>query len=244
MHIERTPQVIPGLLARGGTLLAGDPKKGKSTIALNWCIAVASRDEVAMGRLPCEHGAALYLCLEDNWERLQGRLDKALMGKPKPERLHFALEWLPVDQGGDEQFDAWMEMHPDTKLIVVDTFEIVRPTENKSENVYRKDYRDVRRFKTVGDRHQIAVLLIHHLSKGIASGDADIFRRFNGSQGMLAAADTSIALESAPDSLVGTLHFRGRDVGHGKTQLYWNPTVETWFMDEYGEVGKRSPKDS
>lgn len=177
MRLERTPQVVPGLVARGMTLLCGSPKRGKSASALDWCLAVSTVNGKAAGTLRTEFGDVLYISLEDSWERLQYRLDTALQGEPQPDRLHLALEWLHFDQGGEEQLDAWMEAYPDTRLICIDTFEIMRQTKKvPGLNAYQQDYHDLRAFKKFADRHKIAVVCVHHTNKTKMTDGDDIFR--------------------------------------------------------------------
>lgn len=84
--------VVPGLLPEGVTLLAGKPKLGKSWLALGLGMAVASGG-VALGTKQVECGDVLYLALEDNPRRLQGRLGKMLAGGEAPKGLYYATEW-------------------------------------------------------------------------------------------------------------------------------------------------------
>lgn len=233
-NIRKTPHVIPGLITRGATLLAGTPKAKKSFLAADWCLAVGSDDRKAMARLGCEHGDSLYVSLEDSWERLQDRLRKMLGGRQMPSRMHLALEWPAIDQGGEELIGEWMEEYPNTKLIVFDTFEVVRPTEKKEGNPYRRDYSDVRWFKRVADAHGIAIVLVHHLNQSPKSGEDDIFRRINGTAGLIGAADTNLVLEVFQDRDDAVLHFKGRDVG-GKLGMSWIWDSWSWVASSHCE---------
>src|SRR6266566_7408783 len=56
--------VLEGLLPAGCTLLTGRAKDGKSMLAWNLCIAVATGG-IALGRESVEQGSVLYLALED-----------------------------------------------------------------------------------------------------------------------------------------------------------------------------------
>jgi RecA-family ATPase len=56
---------------------AGKPKLGKSWLALSLAEAIAAGG-VAFGVKRVEQGKTLYLALEDNHRRLQGRLKKVL----------------------------------------------------------------------------------------------------------------------------------------------------------------------
>jgi RecA-family ATPase len=53
---------VPGLLPEGLTIIAGNPKAGKSWLVLDFCVAVASGGN-ALGNIACEPGDVLYLAL-------------------------------------------------------------------------------------------------------------------------------------------------------------------------------------
>ncbi len=69
--------VVPGYIAEGLTVLAGRPKLGKSWLALDLAVAVATGG-AALGSIRVEQGDVLYLALEDNERRLQKRLMQLL----------------------------------------------------------------------------------------------------------------------------------------------------------------------
>ncbi len=64
--------ILPGILPEGLTILAGKPKMGKSWLALDLSVAVATGGKV-LG-LQVEQAGVLYLALEDTKRRLQDRL--------------------------------------------------------------------------------------------------------------------------------------------------------------------------
>jgi AAA domain len=90
---------VPKVIPQGVTILAGKPKMGKGWFVLGAGVAI-STGGVALGKVPVEQGDCLYLALEDNRRRLQGRLDKLLVGTPPPVHLHIATEWPRFDEGG------------------------------------------------------------------------------------------------------------------------------------------------
>ena len=61
----------------GLTLLAARPKIGKTWLALDIAIAVATGG-YCLGDIKCEQGDVLFLALEDNKRRMQRRLTKLL----------------------------------------------------------------------------------------------------------------------------------------------------------------------
>ena len=68
--------IVKPILHEGTTLLSGDPKVGKSFLALQIAIAVAGSASHVFGSLDVElHGQVLYLALDDGSERrIQERL--------------------------------------------------------------------------------------------------------------------------------------------------------------------------
>jgi hypothetical protein len=239
--IRRVPHLVPGVIPRGFNLLAGDPKKGKSLLALDMSLAVASEDRRTMNRLGCEHGEVLYLTLEDSWERVQDRMNQMLAGKPKPPRLTFSLEWPRIDQGGEELLDEWLDQHPEARLIIVDTLELLRPVEKREGSLYRQDYDSVRWFKRIADRRNITVIGVHHLNQTTTKGDGDIFKRISGSAGLIGAADNALVLERLEGENSAVLHYRGRDVG-GRLSLYWNDELFQWIASSHVDWGDPGAK--
>ena len=79
--------VIDRLLPQGVNVLAGSSKIGKSWLALWLCLQVAKGESV--WGLATHGGTVLYLCLEDNFTRIQNRLFQ--ITDDAPETLHLSL---------------------------------------------------------------------------------------------------------------------------------------------------------
>src|ERR1700674_538103 len=88
---------VRGVLAEGLGLLVGRPKIGKSWLALNVAVAIASGGR-ALGQIPVEAGDVLYLALEDNERRLRSRLTSILGNDACPDRLTLSTSWPKLDQ--------------------------------------------------------------------------------------------------------------------------------------------------
>jgi RecA-family ATPase len=89
---------VDGLFPEGLAFMCGAPKLGKSWMGLGLGIAVASGG-YALSSIAVEQGDVLYLALEDNARRLQGRLRLLLKGAAASEGLHFELEWPRLNEG-------------------------------------------------------------------------------------------------------------------------------------------------
>ena len=155
------PFVVEDLLPQGLHLLAGAPKIGKSWLALWLCLCAAQGKPLwNFATKPCE---ALYLCLEDSFQRIQSRLFD--LTEDAPPSLHFAVMAEQLHSGLVEQIEQFLQEHPATGLVVIDTLQRIRAVGSEA-NPYASDYRDIGVLKALADRHRIAVLLIHHLLDG------------------------------------------------------------------------------
>lgn len=215
--------IIESMIAPGLHLLAGPRKEGKSWLVLWLCLQIAMGRNV--WRWSTKQGTALYLCLEDNISRIQGRFKAILNGNKPPPNIHFALMSKTVKNGLIEQLDMWMEQHPDTCFIVIDTLQKVRKA-SSTNNVYAEDYEDVGSIKEVADKHGIAILLVHHLRKLL---DTDIFNMISGSTGITGCVDGIFVLKKEDrKSQEGTLYGTGRDIEDMEILLSFNKQKHIW----------------
>jgi hypothetical protein len=195
---------VDGFLAEGVTLLAGKPKIGKSWMALDFAIAVATGG-MALGSVQCRKGQVLYCALEDNHRRLQGRMRK-LYGSADhwPAGLHFATQVKHLNDGLVEDLRAWIEVHR-AKLVIIDTFAAVRPQSRREG--YDADYAALSPLQEMAGQMGIAIVLIHHLRKML--GD-DPFDMILGTTGLTGAVDTAFVLSRGKQGV--TLYGRGREI--------------------------------
>lgn len=177
---------VEGILPAGVAILGGKPKMGKSWLALGLAVAVAAGGR-ALGKVPVDEGPALYLALEDNRRRLQSRMKKLLAEGEAPAGLALATEWPRLGEGGLENLEAWLEENPAARLIVVDTLKKIRPaagTGNRS--LYDVDYEALEPLIPLAGKHNVAVLVVHHLRKMLA---ADPLDELSGSTGLSGGVD-------------------------------------------------------
>ena len=111
------PPIIENLLHSGAYLLAGAPKIGKSWLALWLCLCVSQGQ--ALWNFATTQGEALYLSLEDSFQRIQMRLFD--LTEDAPPTLHFAIMADTLKHGLEQQIEQFLTEHSDTKLVVIDT---------------------------------------------------------------------------------------------------------------------------
>ncbi len=207
-----------GIVPEGVSLLVSRPKLGKSYMALDLALAVATGGK-ALGCIPVEGGEALGLFLEDNRRRLKKRLKGLLEGAPAPKALHLFTEWRRADKGGLEELDAWLAAHAQTRIVIIDTLARFRPTNPKNSSQYAQDYDALAGLQTLAGRHQVAVLILHHDRK---LGADDWIDQISGTLGLSGAADGLLGLFRPRGSQDGTLKVTGRDVEEAEFAVHFD----------------------
>ncbi len=228
LGLELTPirWSVPGMVPEGVTLLAGKPKLGKSWLALGIAIAI-STGGVALGTRPVEEGEVLYMALEDNHRRLRKRMEKLLTGDP-PERLHIATEWPRMDEGGADALGRWLQAYPDARLVVVDILKRVRPRTSPNRGVYDADYEALEAMQSLAAKHEVGILVVHHLRKQGASDPVD---EISGSTGLSGGADGVLVLKRDRGRADAYLHVTGREIEEeAELALKWNAELATWTL--------------
>ena len=171
--------IIDGLLTHGLYVLAGAQKVRKSQMAMDICLSIATGAPV-LSRETIQ-GTALYLCLEDNYQRVQDRLFQ--MNATPVENLNFALIADKIGAGLEEQIENFKKEHDDLKIVVVDVIQMVH---SNVESSYGSDYAELISLKQLAYRLGICILLIHHTRK---CKDNDPFNLISGSTGISGSAD-------------------------------------------------------
>lgn len=213
--------VVDSLISQGLHVLAGSPKVGKSWLAL-WLSVTVAKGEPVWG-MQTRQGTTLYLCLEDSRLRIQNRLFEIM--EDAPPSVHFCTEGFIIGGGLEERLETFIDVHPDTVLIIIDTLQMVRGT--GYDNTYANDYRDLSILKKLADKHGVAILLIHHLRK---EGSDDVFNRISGTAGVQGAVDSSFTLiEDKRGSGKAKLSCIGRDIEYREIVLERNED-NVWEM--------------
>jgi hypothetical protein len=217
---------IARLVPEGLALLAGRPKAGKSFLALQMALSVATGRNW-LEESSCEQGDVLFLALEDGGRRMKQRLSDMIWalstystspngrggwiihrrGPFVPPNLHFATDWPRMDEGCVERLETFLDEHPNTRLVVIDVLQRVVVRE-KGKTMYEADYEALRPLHGLARDRGIAILVVHHSRKAKAE---DIFETVSGSNGLTGAADTILVLEKQRGRR-SILHVTGRDI--------------------------------
>lgn len=224
--------VVEGLLPVGLSILGGRPKMGKSWLALDIALAVARGGYVLSAEAPCIQGACLVLALEDTPRRLQARLRKLVPSGDWPTALSFVTE---VASGNTVEtcVDHWISKAENPRLVVVDTLAKVRPPARPND--YAADYAAIAGWKKLADRHDIAVVVVHHVRKG---GADDPIEAVSGTFGITGAADSILVLNR--DGQGASLSGRGRDLEEFDSAAVFDRETCRWSLTGNTAEARRS----
>ena len=229
------PPIIDGLLYPGTYLFAGAPKVGKSFFMAQLAYHVSTG--LKLWDYDVKQGTVLYLALEDDYQRLQERMFR-MFGIEGSDCLYFAVVAKQLGQGLDQQLTNFMQEHPDTKLIIVDTLQKVREIGGESYS-YANDYDIVGQMKRFADQNGICMLLVHHTRKQTAG---DKFEMISGTNGLLGCADGAFLMHKEKRTdMSATLDIVGRDQPDQKLFLIRDPERLVWNLD-HAEAEKHEKK--
>ena len=230
---------IDSILPHGLFILAGSSKIGKSWLALDIACAVANGG--ALWQYSATQGEVLYLALEDNHKRLQERLNKVspICDIDATTDIHFVTKTKKLGDGLVEQLTEFLDTHPQTKLIIIDTLQYVR-NNGKFTGTYSGDYHDMDMMRENISGREITMLLITHNHK---SDDADPLNRVIGSTGLTGAVDGIFVLEkNKRNGNAAQLTIANRDTESHQFNLRfdrqdcrWYFISETYADDDCGE---------
>ncbi len=226
--LRKTLFIVEGLIPQGLSVLSGASKIGKSWLMLWLGMQVARGNPVwEFETHKCD---VLYLCLEDTHVRIQNRLYQ--LTDEAPAELRIATTSYQIGNGLEQQIEDYLTDFPNTKLVIIDTFQKVRDSRNTlgKSGMYAGDYDDITALKTISDKFGIAVMVVHHVRKMKDANDP--FNEVTGSTGITGAADTSFILKRSRSSEMGTLLATGRDIEYQELTLKFDNGTHLWELVE------------
>ena len=128
----------------------------------------------------------------------------------------------------EEQLKRFVQEHPDTKLIIIDTLQKIREAGGDKYS-YANDYEVVGKLKRFADDCGVCLLLVHHTRKQQAD---DKFDMISGTNGLAGAADGAFLLqkEKRTDG-TATLDVVGRDQQDQRFYLTKDKERLTWTLE-------------
>lgn len=202
--------IVPGIVPEGSTILVGPPKAGKSWLALNIALSVATGTP-ALGNITLvKPRPVLMFALEDSDRRMKDRIS-IITGNSNdaPENFYYDTHIDPNYLF--TTIDQWLYEYGHQKpLVILDTLGKAMPPSNSNESAYQRDYRiGARLKKCVDDYPGSGLMMLHHDRK--AETD-DFVDAVSGTHGLAGSADTIIVLKRDRLEDEGFINVTGRDV--------------------------------
>ena len=227
--------LLKGLIPETGlVVLAGAHKLGKSWFALQLSLAVAHGGRFLNEDI--EAGDVLYLALEDNPRRMQNRVNLLLQhddfNAEALERFHYIHEIEPLDLGGLEHIRAWLETHPNAKIVVVDVLK--RALSGRLDfNDYGAVTAALGPLQRLAGECGVVILAVTHTRKGLSDG-GDPFDRVLGSTAIASVADATLILARDRMQNAATLAVTGRDIEERELAIQRDPDTALWSLNGDG----------
>lgn len=231
------PAIVENLIYPGTYILAGAPKVGKSFLVAQLAYHIATGQK--LWDYEVKQSTVLYLALEDDHRRLQKRMNR-MFGVDGTANLYFAITAKKLGEGLEDQLEEFINLHPDTRLIIIDTLQKIRQGNGDSYS-YANDYECVGNLKKFADQKEICLLIVHHTRKQQAS---DKFDMISGTTGILGCADGAFVLQKERRTdCSATLDIVGRDQCDQKLYLIRNQEKLLWDLDHTETELWKSPPD-
>lgn len=231
------PPVVEGLLYPGVYLFVGAPKVGKSFLMAQLGYHVSQG--LPLWGYAVHRGTVLYLALEDNYPRLQERLYR-MFGADSAGGLFLSISARTLGGGLEKQLEGFVQEHPDTRLIIIDTLQKIREAGDERYS-YASDYEVITKLKRFADASGVCLLLVHHTRKQQAD---DRFDKISGTNGLMGAADGVFLLqkERRTDS-AATLDISGRDLQDQRLYLKKDEERLVWELERRETELHKEPPD-
>jgi hypothetical protein len=225
---------VKDLIAEGVTVLAGKPKKGKSTLCLNLALDVAS-GRPALGHFDTTRCEVLYLAIEDKQRRMQKRLRQVLYERKVPKGLYLTYTWNTVDAGGIADLERFLDAHTLVGVVIIDTFTRLR-SRVRGRSSYLEDYDALTPLQKLAKARGIAIIVVYHTRKVAAEDPLD---EINATMGLAGNADNILVLRNV--SGVTELCRQGRDYEDDETYaLTGDPVCLRWTFGGAAAEAHRS----
>lgn len=215
-------EVVKEVLPAGCTLLAGNAKEGKSLLAYHVAACVAT-GQPFLQTFPVQQGQVLFFALEDGEMRGQARLrmQQEQLGLTASDLggVHCRFWDAPRLGSGFERFiEQWIATYPDTRLIIIDILEKIRPRGGGWQDLYQEGYEATAPLARLAQEKNIALLVVHHSTK---NPHTDPRLRVSGPMSLLGGADNAWLLSRPYGETEAELTIAGRDLAEQEWLLHF-----------------------
>ena len=235
-----TEYVVDIILAKGLVILSAKSKIGKSWLALDLALCVASGCDF-LG-FNTTQGKVLYIDLENTPSLAQGRMRTLLNGKDAPKDFEILNDFSTMNDYFEEDLRELLTKKK-YSLVIVDVLQKVKKQKKLGQSDYEADYETMTTLKKIADEFNIALILVHHNRK--MTNDLDPFENLLGSTALMGASDEVIVLHKKDRrDKAATMSISGRTVVENNYMVQFNKPLCKWEMlGDAEEIRKKQEKD-
>lgn len=235
-----TEYIVDIILAKGLVILSAKSKLGKSWLALDLALCVASGCDF-LG-FNTTQGKVLYIDLENTPSLAQGRMRTLLNGKDAPEDFEILNDFSTMNDYFEEDLRELLTKKK-YSLVIVDVLQKVKKQKKLGQSDYEADYETMTTLKKIADEFNIALILVHHNRK--MTNDTDPFENLLGSTALMGASDEVIVLHKKDrKDKEATMSISGRTVVENNYMIQFNKPLCKWEMlGDAEEIRKKQEKD-
>ena len=235
-----TEYIVDIILAKGLVILSAKSKLGKSWLALDLALCVASGCDF-LG-FNTTQGKVLYIDLENTPSLAQGRMRTLLNGKDAPEDFEILNDFSTMNDYFEEDLRELLTKKK-YSLVIVDVLQKVKKQKKLGQSDYEADYETMTTLKEIADEFNIALILVHHNRK--MTNDTDPFENLLGSTALMGASDEVIVLHKKDrKDKEATMSVSGRTVVENNYMIQFNKPLCKWEMlGDAEEIRKKKEKD-
>lgn len=190
-NLKEVDWLVSNMLTEGGTsLLAGDPKSGKSQFVRHLISSLLNKTEFLNSQIS-NVDKIIYLALEETPNELKKHINDLGIDDTRDDLIIGDRAWSTGK-------DNISELEADIKkfkplLCVIDTF--VAYSDINDMNDYAKVYKALQAIAQIARRENCHILIVHHKNKGEANGTKSIM----GSQAFFGGVDSVLLLSGEGD---------------------------------------------
>lgn len=206
--------IVKDLLEPGAYLLSGAPKCGKTILATQIAVAVASGETIFNRKV--NKGIVVYCGFEDTRQSFSKRCVNinSISSNDFEENIIYYPERNYINSIFDD-IKSQVDDFSKVKLVIIDTFQLLKDCDDRVYS-YNSDYDIIEPIDKLAIENNICILLLHHNRK---QKSKDPFEQISGTTGLTAGCEGMLLLEKSIENSEGELHIRGRHQRENKLIL-------------------------
>ena len=212
---------VDQMLPVGVGWLAGEPKVGKSFIALQLANDVATGsiflDSLDFEGFPTRQSPVIYYSLEMAPNLMQDRLLSMYPMGGISDQLYIYYDLPRFDLGGYEALESDIKKHS-AKVVFIDVHGLVSAKKSSQNPLYEQTYEEIAPLRTIAEENECCIVLITHLNK---NSDNSPFNRMMGSTANRGSSDFNIVMSKTRDGQTELLEESRKSEGL-EVILKWN----------------------